>query len=162
MVALGAASVTLAACGGSGVRSATKPGADNSPIALSKCMRAHGVSAFPDPTTGPGGPGLSLEASSGGQVTINGISMGGPAFEKAAKACSMFPGGGAGPQISEQQRLQMLALARCMRANGVPNFPDPKFSTSSAGVAKLSSRGPNGLAPNSPALQHAISVCRNR
>ena len=46
----------LAACGGSGSKpngSIGRYGPANSPAALSRCMRANGVSGFPDPIAGP-------------------------------------------------------------------------------------------------------------
>lgn len=47
-----------------------------------------------------------------------------------------------------------LALSRCMRANGVPNFPDP----GSGGGLKIT-RG-SKLDPESPAFQAAERACR--
>jgi hypothetical protein len=46
----------------------------------------------------------------------------------------LLPGGGPlhGP-VSEARKLQMLSLARCMRAHGVPGFPDPTSSPPAPG-----------------------------
>jgi hypothetical protein len=58
-----------------------------------------------------------------------------------------------------------LGLAKCMRANGVPNFPDP--SSSSGGNGLSISRQPgsetltvNGVALSGPAFQTAQKACR--
>ena len=56
-------SVAIAACGGSGSGSAPGVGGvttatgNSSPVALSRCMRAHGLTNFPDPKQGSGGAG---------------------------------------------------------------------------------------------------------
>jgi hypothetical protein len=60
-------------------------------LAISKCMRAHGVTGFPDPTTTPpsGASGYSQVIGHGGlflavPATIDSNS---PAFKQAATAC---------------------------------------------------------------------------
>src|SRR5579862_5527039 len=47
-----------------------------------------------------------------------------------------------------------LAFARCMRSNGVPNFPDP----SSGGGVTITSG--NGIDPGSPQFQSAQRACQ--
>jgi hypothetical protein len=49
-------------------------------LQLSRCMRANGVTNFPDPTTHGGGVGLRL----GGDIDTNS-----PQFQAAQKACHM-------------------------------------------------------------------------
>jgi hypothetical protein len=49
-------------------------------LAFSQCMRAHGISGFPDPTFGGGGAQLRLGSQSG-------INPQSPAFQAAQKAC---------------------------------------------------------------------------
>jgi hypothetical protein len=62
-------------------------------LKYSQCMRAHGVTNFPDPQSHPGG-GVSLSLRS-----ANGIDPGSPIFQHAQTACaSLQPGGpGGGP-----------------------------------------------------------------
>ncbi len=86
---------------------------------FAECMRANGVSAFPDP-----------DAS--GELTIDGIANGSsldtssPAFEHALAACKdLEPPGFTGTRATPQQRTARLEFARCVRDNGVPDFPDP-------------------------------------
>jgi hypothetical protein len=154
--------LTLAGCGGAGYNSAasTNP-STNSPLLLSDCMHAHGIKNFPDPTNGPGGPGLSLATSPGSSSTViaGGIMFSGPAFEAAAKACAkLLPGGGGPPPPpTEKQKQQALEFARCMRAHGLPNYPDPTFSP--AGAGKAASHPPAGVDPSSPAFQRAVTAC---
>ena len=165
VVALGCV-FALAACGGSSgynPAAATNPSA-NSPLLLSHCMHSHGIKNFPDPTNGPGGPGLSLATSPGTEtLTADGITFSGPAFEAAAKACAkLLPGGGGPPPpLTAQQKRQALEFAQCMRTHGVPEFPDPTFPTGSGGTGGASSP-PAGVNPSSPAFKQATSKCGAR
>jgi hypothetical protein len=61
-------------------------------LKYSQCMRSHGVTNFPDPTTSGGAVGLTLGSSSG-------VNPQSPIFQRAQRACaSLQPGGpGAGP-----------------------------------------------------------------
>ena len=96
---------------------------------MSKCMRANGLSNFPDPTQGSGGFGFpgGVVLSSTGQLTVDGVTFSGPALKKAQAVCKEFLPGGSGPPpaLTAQQRRQALQFATCMRAHGVANFPDP-------------------------------------
>jgi hypothetical protein len=61
-------------------------------LALSKCMRAHGVSGFPDPIVGPppSSPQQFSIAIGSGDVTLlvpKTIDVSSPAFKQAATAC---------------------------------------------------------------------------
>jgi hypothetical protein len=47
-----------------------------------------------------------------------------------------------------------ISLSKCMRANGIPNFPDPTFNNGSQSL----NLGP-GLNPNSPAFRRAAKAC---
>jgi hypothetical protein len=153
----------LAACGGSGATGYHNPkypyGAPNVPISLSKCMRANGVSSFPDPRSGPDGGGVGwpggLAVESSDQMTVMGQQIAGPALAHALKTCSEYlPPGGPGPKISESQRVAALAHAACMREHGISNFPDPTFN----GGQQSLNFGP-GLNPNSPAFERAAKAC---
>ena len=88
-------------------------------VKFAECMRANGVSAFPDP-----------DAS--GELTIDGIANGSsvdtssPVFEQALSACKdLEPPGFTGTKATPQQRTARLEFAQCVRDNGVPDFPDP-------------------------------------
>lgn len=90
-----------------------------------------------------------------GSLTAEGKSFAGPALRSAERACKAYlpPAGGPSPKVRAQQLRQELAFARCMRAHGVPNFPDP---TSSSGAQ---AGAPDGIDPQSPAFQSAARVC---
>jgi hypothetical protein len=161
MLAAAIAALALAACRSSSKPAASSPyGPASSPFALSKCMRDNGVSNFPDPTSGPGGEGFSggLAESDTGTLIVDGITISGPAAQAAEKACRMYlPPGSPPPQLSAAQRARLLALARCMRTHGVPNFPDPVVG--SRGPAGKVASGPNGIDKTSPAFRLAVADC---
>ena len=157
-LALTSCAVALAACGGSGSKpnaSAGPYGPANSPATLSQCMRANRVSGFPDPVAAPGGgEGLPLMINPDGSLTAEGKTFAGPALRSAERACKAYlpPAGGPPPKVRARQLHQELAFARCMRAHGVPNFPDPSSSGAQVGLAA-------GIDPQSPAFQSAARVC---
>lgn len=148
--------LAVAGCGSSSSRPAAN---DSSPIALSHCMRANGVSNFPDPTAGPGGEGFNtIGLGANGVLVVDGIRFVGPALTKAEKACKQYlPGGGAPPPaLTASEQAKIVAQAQCMRTHGVPNFPDPSFSGGSPVKAQVAG---NGINPQSPAFQHAVAAC---
>jgi hypothetical protein len=84
------------------------------------CMRDNGAVAFPDP-------------DADGELTIDGIANGSgldPStreFAQALEACDdLRPAGFFGQEdLSPEQLEGRLEFARCIRENGVPDFPDP-------------------------------------
>lgn len=66
----------------------------------------------------------------------------------SAAACG-GPGGSADPGADGGTSASGVEFAQCMRAHGVPNFPDP-----SGGRVNLS-----GINQNSPQYQHAAGIC---
>jgi len=160
-----AAAVTLAGCGGS-----SKPSSNNTTskrqgfgLAMARCMRANGVPNFPDPSSSGGG----LQASGNGQtMTINGVPVSAPAFQKAMNKCqSKLP---KGPPISAATIARLkagaLKMAECMRSHGVSNFPDPQIEVApgghGVGVRIGVGGGPgSGLNPQSPAFERAQQAC---
>ena len=117
-------------------------------------MRAHGVPNFPDPTAG------------GPVVIPNGMNPNAPALQSAQRACAkLLPGGGPGSRPSESTRLAMLRVARCIRAHGVPDFPDPTIRPPSVGARRAAlALGAGGYFlvvsdPAAPAFRHAAAVC---
>jgi hypothetical protein len=160
---LAGAALLLAACGGSGpsgnaVGATTEsPNSSSSPVGLSRCMRAHGVTNFPDPTAGPGGEGFNgVGRSNTGVLTVDGITFSGPVAGAAEKAGARFlPPSGPPPRPTAKQMRGALTFARCMRSHGVPSFPDPTFSPAEA----KSNGPPGGVDPTSPAFTHAAVEC---
>jgi hypothetical protein len=100
--------------------STTSASAASGPLAFAKCMRANGVTDFPDPKSGEGF----------GFNVPNGVSSS-PTFRSAMSECQkLLPtsgplGNGAPP--SKRTMAKLLRIARCIRAHGV-QFPDPLYS----------------------------------
>ena len=161
--AAGVLAVTVAACGGgttptvaqlgsTTTTAATAGGSSSSgqtqlakAEAYSHCMRSHGVPNWPDPVATPGGYGFRT----------TGINPHSAAFQGATQACNaLVPGGwSSGRQLTAAQQQAWLTWARCIRAHGMPGFPDPTFSGSEVRV----STGASG----SPQLRSAMDACRS-
>jgi hypothetical protein len=130
-------------------------------LAYSRCMRSHGVPTFPDPKQVAGGIQIS--------GTPAGIDPGSPLFLAAQQSCRrLLPGGGRSTPAAQQDALgRMLRSSRCMRAHGVPGFPDPTLSppSSRAGYADVMSNGvawlaiPDSIDVRSPAFDRAAGAC---
>jgi hypothetical protein len=119
---------------------------------MARCLRAHGVPNFPDPSPG------------GGLVIPNAINTNAPAFRDAQGTCNkLLPAGpAAGGRPSESDRLAMVAIARCLRAHGVPSFPDPATTPPRPGHGNVIGRGGMWLSipdPQAPAFQRAAAAC---
>ena len=118
-------------------------------------MRSHGVPNFPDPR--PGGP----------SVVPNWINPDAPAFLSAQKACAQFVGASGSPRATPaNERVALLNLARCMRAHGLPSFPDPTTSPPPAPAPGTHAGNAVGIGgvylefpPQSPALKRAEATC---
>jgi hypothetical protein len=151
-VAAGLALLTTACSGGTTTTGAADPGSSHSvtaayakALAYSQCMRSHGVPDFPDPTISNGGISLHLSNTGGASQS---------AMQAAQNACkSLSPVHPlTGAQLA-QNIAQGLKWAQCIRAHGLPNFPDPN----SSGAFVL----PAGLNPQSASLQAAMNACQS-
>jgi hypothetical protein len=143
----------IAGCGDDSNESAGSNAAGGSVRATqySECMRENGVPEFPDPENGR----LTLRAGPN-----SGIDPSSPEFKAAQEACQdLAPtqsGAGAGG-MSREMQAQVLAYAKCMRENGVPDFPDPDFS--GGGVRMML---PQGVSESSPQFQRAQQACQDK
>jgi hypothetical protein len=120
-------------------------------------MRSHGVSNFPDPT---GGRLLLQVQQTPDSTKVNGVEVSGPVFQSAMHACRSYLPNGGHPSAAQtaKAKAEALAMSRCMRSHGVPNFPDPKFRSGPNGGVGIQLNGP-GIDPNSPAFQAAQKAC---
>jgi hypothetical protein len=129
-------------------------------LAFARCMRANGVPNFPDPK--PGG-GFAVPVGSGPSA---------PAFQGAEATCQkLLPGGPPGPGSTTHPAPQTLAklvrIARCMRAHGVSQFPDPVTSVPSkpGGVQEITDFDgaillfPSTINLQAPAYKRALTAC---
>jgi hypothetical protein len=162
-VAIGVAcTVAVAACGGSSDKPSTTASSNgySQGLKFSECMRSHGITTFPDPSTSGG---VQLSGNSG----INPFS---PAFKAAQAACGkLLPGGGpvSNGHPSAQAENQVLEISECMRAHGVTGFPDPTTKPPSkppGGGIALGHDGvfliiPSTIDINSPAFKQAATTC---
>jgi hypothetical protein len=123
-------------------------------VAYAACTRKHGVPNFPDPRDDGNGYHLRYGPE-------NGIDPRSSQFEIAQQACRRpLPNGGR-PSSQEQARelQETLEYAICMRARGVPSFPDPKVSSDGAvdiGIGRKSK-----VNPSSPRVKAAETACEH-
>jgi len=125
--------------------------AKQSALAYSRCMRAHGITGFPDPDSQgnfalpKSGPGTKFDPKS-------------PQFKAANNACkSLMPGGQMDPAQQAAAQAQALKYARCMRGHGISDFPDPSSKGNfDFAVPKGSS---SDLDPHNPRFQAASKAC---
>jgi hypothetical protein len=151
--------LVLVACGSTAKRPGSASRSFNADVKVAQCMRSRGVSNFPDPTAavaGQGGGGFSIQMSPGSSaVTVNGISLSGPAYTTAAKTCHLS--GAIDPMgLTATIEQQMIAKAHCIRTHGFPSFPDPTFGPNGHGVKF---RPPVGFDLESPAGLEAAKAC---
>ncbi len=117
-------------------------------VAYSACMRAHGISDFPDP-------------GSSGQIDVKttGIDLNTFQFQSANSACEdLLPNSGRrGPSPAEVQQVaaQALQFSQCVRAHDVTNFPDPD------GSGRIPDPAAFGIDQGSPQFQAANEACKD-
>lgn len=135
---------TAAPAGGSSSSEAT---ALAQAVAYSRCMRSHGVPSFPDPVQTPSG---------GYGYRTHGIDPNSAAFQGALQACKALPSpwNSTGQQLSAAQQQAWLNWAQCIRAHGLPDFPDPTFSGNEV--------HDSGVGSSSPQLQSAMDACKSQ
>lgn len=142
--------IAVAACGSSN-KPATTASSDGyaSFLKFSECMRASGVGNFPDPSTRGGGIKIAVTPGTASFQSA-------PAYKSARQSCKhLLPGGGPPATVPESVKVQEVKRAECMRAHGVPNYPDPTFPKG-GGVDNLI---PSSINVNSPAFQRAANAC---
>ena len=117
-------------------------------LKFTACMRSHGVPDFPDPDAQGG---ISIRAHSGSDLDPQS-----PGFQAAQKSCAkLMPGGNLTPAQQAQARSQALRLSTCMRAHGIPDFPDP----STSGGIEIRMHPGSDLDPSSARFQAAQKAC---
>ena len=116
--------LALAGCGSSGGTPATQASSASASLTdaekqeqghqFAQCMRDHGVQ-LEDPAPGNG---ISLDQLTGASSDAT--------TRAALDACRQYlPNGGEPPKISAEDLAQGRKYAKCMRENGMPDFPDP-------------------------------------
>jgi hypothetical protein len=128
-LALTCLTLGISACGSNDHTNGGSPSADTG-LTFSDCMRAHGVPNFPDAL--PGG-GYNMPSTIDEQA---------PAYIEAHKQCaSLEPGPIPPPKPTQRQTHLDLTFSRCVRAHGLPNFPDPTRNLPAPGALQGFIRG---------------------
>ena len=148
--ALAVAALLAAGCSG-GPAPAASPaaaanaggvGSNDGPNAKSvyiSCLVSHGVHIAPRGSGNNGG----------------GVNRNSPQFRRAEVACRSLQPVGARP-LTAQDQIYYLRAARCMRAHGVLQFPDPVFSDGGVHFPGP----PPGLNLHTPQVLRAEAICR--
>src|SRR5579862_513553 len=124
----------------------------NGLVGFSQCMRANGVSNFPDPQNFAGG---------NVKLTIHQVVGDNPRFQPALNTCShLLPtnGNGESQQTAQETRTRLadgLSFAKCMRSHGVSRFPDP----TAQGQLTVEMVQAQGIDVNSPAVMRVVEKC---
>jgi hypothetical protein len=149
------------ACGGGSSPAAGSPTREQAALAYARCMRAHGVPDFPDPDSNgsfsfsaserAGGLGGSGSSSVSGQVT------------RANQVCNHLLDVGTQLNAAQQQHAfsQLLKYAQCMRAHGVPNFPDPHTTSGGIGTPSGIAFDMSGIDTQSTQYRAANQACQS-
>lgn len=123
------ATVALISACGSNPPTGTGSGGNNTAanhekaVKFAQCMRANGVSAFPDP---PASGGYTIDGIANGSSVYPNSAV----FQQAISTCrGLEPPGFMGSRRSPEQQKAALKFAQCMRNHGVPDFPDPTASS---------------------------------
>jgi hypothetical protein len=103
-------------------------------VKFSECMRANGVSDFPDP-------------NASGEFPSYGVSVSPAVWKKAGAACkALQPPGTLSAKLTPAQESAALKFAQCIRENGVPDFPDPVNGQPLVDTTRIpSSNRPGGM-----------------
>ena len=156
LVALALVAVISAGCGSnapsetgtasnSGTGGTKKLSARDKAVKFAECIRAHGVSDFPDPN-----------AKNDFQY---GVSVSPAVWKQATTACKdLQPPGTLSGKRTPKQQSASLRFAQCIRENGVKDFPDPVNGEPVVNTYKIpSSNRPGGMT----ILNAAMQKCRN-
>jgi hypothetical protein len=165
--------LALAGCGkkaGDGIATAGQDSAKSSAAPVSsdpqermrqfaQCMRDNGIDMH-DPETSADG-GFSVQIGPGQGAAPADAAPGKEDMEKmqkAMEACQKYaPNGGELGKPDPQMQEKMREFAKCMRENGVENFPDPQEN---GGIVIQGGPGStDGLNPEDPTFKAAHEKC---
>jgi hypothetical protein len=130
----------------SGTGGTKKATARDKAVKFAECIRAHGVSDFPDP-------------NARNQFEY-GVSVTPAVWTRATTACKdLQPPGTLSAKRTPKQQAASLRFARCIRDNGVKDFPDPVNGEPLVNTYKIpSSNKPGGMAILNAAMQKCGKV----
>ncbi len=135
------APVESGTAGGAGTRKATPR---DKAVRFAECLRTNGVPDFPDP-------------DAKGEFAY-GVSVSPAVFTKAVAACKdLQPPGSLSSRRSPEEQSATLRFARCMRENGVEDFPDPANGEPLVDTGRIPSSDREG---GMSILNAAMQTCR--
>ncbi len=161
LAAMALTGLLATACGGGSSPAASSTGGsasvaggatrEQAALAYARCMRSHGVPDFPDP-----------DSNGNFHVGNNSVSS----QETAAnQVCNHLLNAGTQLNAAQTQHTlsQLVKYAQCMRAHGVPNFPDPQITNGGIGVPGGFTFDTSGLGlhQKSPQYQAAARACQS-
>jgi hypothetical protein len=134
--------------------SAGNSNAGQQAVKFAECMRDNGVREFPDPDASGG---LTID----GVVNGSSLDSSTPAWKEAISACKdLQPPGFTGHKRSAGAQEAALKFARCMRDNGVKDFPDPTEDGPLIDTTRIPSAAGRG-ARSIPGFRAAQEKCRD-
>lgn len=141
----------VAGCGGSGSSTTTAgstSAAQNGALAFARCMRAHGFSGWPDPTSNGTFDKATMRRLGYSKARVQAVEQ---------SACGRYlPANGPSDQAQQRARLaDGLSFARCMRSHGVTQFPDPDAQ----GELTVAMVQAQGIDIRSPAVLQTVQEC---
>ena len=149
------------ATGGNGAKASSSAKASSGacdPTKYAQCMRDNGIPDFPDPEVDADGRiRMSMPQAADGQLIDKTV------LDAATAKCKQYmPNGGQPPKLDAKELEQQQKYAKCMRENGVPNFPDPDAN---GGITIQNNPGDNttdnggGINPEDPTFKAADKAC---
>src|SRR5215472_16290167 len=118
-------------------------------LGLARCLRAHGVPNYPDPNaSGQEPPGSK-------QLIFT------PQGQAAVGACSSWGNRISNDVAAQNQavRVEYVRFAECMRAHGLPDFPDPVYAEGRVEFVLRASQ--DGFDPHSPQVLAKAHHCES-
>jgi hypothetical protein len=118
-------------------------------LALARCLRAHGVPDYPDPNASGQEPPNSKRLISS------------PQGQAAVGACSSLSNRIHNDVAAQNQAVmgEYVRFAQCMRAHGLPNFPDPAYAEGR--VEFMLNASQDGFDPHSPQVLATARQCEH-
>ena len=144
--------VSLAGCGTPTKPSGTtRSSGPSQAVAWAGCLRSHGVPGFPDPI-----PGHNAQFPDSAGQLLHTRSLAVLAAERACE--SQAPAAALALEApTAGQKAAFLRYARCMRAHGVPSYPDPTYGQN--GRPNIPNLSSDGIDTQSPAFKNAAAAC---
>jgi hypothetical protein len=144
-------SLTAYSSSGSGDSKSAATDAEQAALDFAECMRDNGVPTFPDPVVQPDGS-FGFQRPPGASAN---------ALDEALKSCqdeAEALGLDSGPEGGDPEAQDaLLRVSRCMRENGIPEFPDPKPNSDAlSGLHDLFS----DYDLESPRVAKALNACQ--